>query len=320
MLLLDGKPVSEDFLKNYAEAKKIPFSEMQLKKPTTFKLSDSFFRVVRQREMTSGKSVERTMVSPHHAIEATMKWYNPFTGMTQMLSYVTNFIPNKDGSNLSEIEPVVFEYGFITVLQEQNDLYFFLNNHPLNQTNPKYKDENNRPSKPFMFREILPNAESRVLVDHETLVAKLTLKITDPSTKGYVNEEALRYLAKSYGYGSTVGKGRTDVEKFLLSYIKKNPAKVESDLTSASTEVMAILSDAIAYNVITYDAPYYKWSDLSKGKRTVNNGIICQVTSGLEPIDYFVNYMREKDSTGIFNQLKKELEDKKLAEIDSVTA
>ena len=320
MLLLDGKPVSEDFLAKYAEVKKIPFADLQLKKPTTFKLSDSFFRVIRQREMTSGKSVERTMVSPHHAIEATMKWYNPFTGMTQMLTYVTNFIPNKDGTNLSEVEPIVFEYGFITVLQEQNDLYFMLNNHPLCQTNPKYKDENNRPNKPFMFREILPNAESRVLVDHETLVAKLTLKITDPQTKGYVNEEALRYLAKSYGYGSTVGKGRTDVEKFLLSYIKKNPSQVENDLTSAATEVRAVLSDAIAYNVITFDLPYAKWVDTTKGKRTVNNGIICQIPNGLEPIDYFVNFMREKDNTGVFNQLKKELEDKKLAEIEAVTA
>jgi uncharacterized protein YggU (UPF0235/DUF167 family) len=171
-----------------------------------------------------------------------------------------------------------------------------------------------------MFREILPNAESRVLVDHETLVAKLTLKITDPQTKGYVNEEALRYLAKSYGYGSTVGKGRTDVEKFLLSYIKKNPSQVENDLTSAATEVRAILSDALAYNVIRMDLPYIKHVDLTKGKRTVNNGIICQVPNGLEPIDFFVNWMREKDNSGVFNQLKKELEDKKLAEIEAVTA
>jgi uncharacterized protein YggU (UPF0235/DUF167 family) len=171
-----------------------------------------------------------------------------------------------------------------------------------------------------MFREILPNAESRVLVDHETLVAKLTLKITDPQTKGYVNEEALRYLAKSYGYGSTVGKGRTDVEKFLLSYIKKNPSQVENDLTSAATEVRAVLADAIAYGVIKNDAPYWKWIDTSKGKRTVNNGIICQTAVGLEPIDHFVNWMRDKDNTGVFNQLKKELEDKKLAEIEAVTA
>ena len=57
--------------------------------------------------------------------------------------------------------------------------------------------------------------------------------------------------------------------------------------------------------------------DLSKGKRTVNNGIIVQCPSGLDPMDFFVNWMREKDNSGVYNQLKKELDDKKLAEYEA---
>jgi hypothetical protein len=315
MLLLDGKPVADTFLSDYAQTKRIDLQSLILKKPATFKLSDSFFQTVMQREMKSGKLVERPRVSPHFALEPTIKWMNPQTGLTQMLTYTTNFRSNDRGVNVAEVEPVVFEYGFLTVTTEQNDLYFWLNNHALNQTNPKYKDENNRPQKPFLFREVLPDLESTALVEHERLVAKLTLRVTDKDTKGYINDEALMYLVKSYGFGSTVGKGRKDAEKFILNFIKKNPTKVESDLTSAATEIRAVLADAIHYGVIVWDAPYYKFVDLSKGKRTVNNGIICQVTAGLEPIDYFVNWMREKDNTGVYAQLKKEVDSKKYAEV-----
>jgi hypothetical protein len=91
-------------------------------------------------------------------------------------------------------------------------------------------------------------------------------------------------------------------------------------LTSAATEIRAILSDAIAHGIIVQDLPYIKWTDLDKGKRKANNGIITQVPSGLDPLDHFVNWMRESDNSGVFNQLKKDLENKKLALADEQLA
>ena len=89
------------------------------------------------------------------------------------------------------------------------------------------------------------------------------------------------------------------------------------DITSAATEIRSVLADAVAYNVIKFDLPYIKWSDVSKGKRSVNNGVIVQIPNGLDQMDFFVNWMREKDNSGVYNQLKKELDDKKLAELEA---
>ena len=318
MLLINGKPVEDDFLVKYAQVKKKSLSDFTPKKTEAFKLQDSFFRRVRQREMKSGKMQDRVLVSPEFSIDATYQWYSPFTGMQVNLTYTKNYQPDNNGVNRSPINQVSFEYGIVTVDKEESDLYFWLLNHPLNQTNPKYlEDENQRPPKPFLFRQLLPDREANVFIDHEKTVSKVILMITDPTMKQYINDEALKHLAKSYGYGSVLNSGRKDLEKFVIGFAKKHPQKVLDDLTSAATEIRAVLADAEQYGVIKFDFPYVKWVDLSKGKRTVNNGIIVQCPSGLDPMDFFVNWMREKDNSGVYNQLKKELDDKKLAEYEA---
>ena len=267
--------------------------------------------------MRSGRIDERVVCPPEYGIPATYDWFNPITGSRDKLSYSNNFEPDNHGYNKNAFEQVILVDGFIEVRNGQSDLYFWLLNHPLNQTNEYYtQNASNRPPKPFVFKQVLPDRENMVFVNQEALVAKAVLMITDKGTKGYVNDEALTALAKAYGFGSTVNKGRKDLEAFMLKYAKNNPQKVIDDLTSSATEVRAILSDAVTYGVIKWDLPYVKFCDVSKGKRTVNNGIICQIPNGLDPMDYFVNYLREKDGSGVFNQLKKELEDKKIAEIE----
>lgn len=318
MLLINGKPVEDNFLHEIAEKQGKKIEDFLLDKPATFRLQDSFWTIKHQREMKSGKMTTRKLVSPEFSIDATYDWFNPLTGMTAKLTYTTAYQPDERGHNRNPISQVSFEYGFITVDKEQTDLYFWLNNHQLNQTNPKYlENANTRPPKPFLFKEVLPDRENQAMVDHETEVAELTLMFTSPKYKGYVNDEAIKTLAKAYGIGSLVGKGRKDIEKFMLPFVKQSPKKVKDDITSAAIEIRAVLSDATEYGVIKYDAPYFKWTEL-KGKKVVNNGIICSVAVGHEPIDFFVNFMREKDNSGVYQQIKKDLEAKKFAEAEEV--
>ncbi len=320
MLLINGKPVDDDFFHKLAAVQKKDIAEFQLKKPATFKLQDSFFTTKNQREMKSGKMTTRILVSPEFSIDATYDWYNPMTGMTAKLTYTSIYTPDERGYNKNPISQVSFEYGFITVDVHQTDLKFWLNGHPLNQTNPKYLDnESTRPPKPFLFRELLPDRENNALIDHEKLVASVTLMLTDSNYKGYINNESIKLLAKAYGIGSLADKGRKDIEKFLLKFVKQDPQKVLDDMRSSSIEIRSVLADAIEYGVIKHDAPHFKWTEL-KGKRVVNNGIICSVAVGQEPIDYFVNFMREQDNSGVYQQIKKDLEAKKIAEAEAVTA
>ena len=319
MLLLNGKPVADNFFESYATSMKVSKESLFVKETKKFRLTEAFFRRIRQREMKSGQTQERILVAPEYHIEPSIKWVNPTTGMTDILTYTTNFLPDQNGRNQAYVEPITFEYGWLTVLSGQNDLYFILNQHTLNKTNPKYADPSQKPNKPFTFTEVLPDKEANDFVDYERKVASIITILTDKDHRKYVNDEAVTSLAKSYGFGSVQGKGRNDVNKFLIEHAKKTPDKLLTDLTSATTEIRAVLSDAIAYGIIKKDLPYIKWVNLEKGKRTVNNGIICQVASGLEPMDYFVNWMREKDNSGVYNQLKKELDEKKLAEVESQT-
>lgn len=317
MLLLNGRPVGDDFLEKYAEATGAKREDLILKKTAKFRLAESFFTTKRQREMKSGAYVDRQLVAPEFHVEPSIKWVNPMTGMTDILTYTVNFLPDKDGVNKSYVEPITFEYGWLTVNEGESDLYFFLNQHDSNKTNPKYLKKGINPPKPPKFTEVLPDMESNSFVNYELSVAKVITMLTDKDNKKYVNDEVALSLAKAYGIGVTIGKGRNDINKFLIDFAKRNPQKLLDDLTSAATEIRALLADAVAYNVIKLDLPYVKWVDISKGKRTVNQGIICQVPNGLDPMDYFVSWMREKDNSGVYNQLKKELEDNKLAVVES---
>jgi len=320
MLLLNGKPVADDFFIKYAAATGTKLEDYILKKAARFRLAESFFTTKRQREMKTGAIAERQFVAPEFHIEPSIKWSNPMTGMTDILSYVVNFIPDNNGVHKGYTEPITFEYGWLTVDAGQNDLYFFLNQHGDNKTNPKYLKNGVNPSRPPKFMESMPDLESNSFVNYELSVAKVITKLTDKEAKGYVNDEVALSLAKAYGIGNTIGKGRNDINKFLIDFAKKNPTKLLDDLTSAATEIRAVLADCIAFNVIKWDMPYVKWVDVSKGKRSVNNGIICQIPNGLDEMDYFVQWMREKDNSGVYNQLKKELEDKKLAAVEELTA
>lgn len=319
MLLLNGKPVAGNFLEKQAQRQGKTLNDITLKKTTTFKLSDSYFRKTRLKEMRSGKFEEKIFCPPSFNLEPTYLWQNPETGMTEKLTYTTNYLPGVDGVNMGEVFPVEIEYGFITVDPTQNDLYYWLNNHPDNQTNPEYVSGKLKPKKPFRFYEVMPDVEAIKFVDHERIVSKAILMFTDKDTKGWVNDEALMHLAKSYGYGNTANAGRKDLEKFMLKHVKQNPQKVLNDISSAATEVRSVIADAVTFGIIKFDLPYVKWVDLSKGKRTANKGIICQISNGLDSMDFFVEWLREKDNSGVFNQMKKELDDKKLEALESAT-
>jgi hypothetical protein len=320
MLLLNGKPVEDDFLERTCKALELKVSDFRITKTKKFRLTEAFFRKIRQREMKSNRFEERILVAPEYHIEPTVKWTNPLTGMTDLLTYTTNYLPDVNGRNTAAVEPVTFEYGWLTVNEGQADLYFFLVSHELNKTNPRYKNPSVKPRKPFTFTEALPDLEANDFVEYEKNVALVITMLTDKDHKKYVNDAAVVELAKSYGFGDVSGKGRNDINKFLITYAKKNPNKLLDDLTSAATEIRAILADAITFGVIDFDLPYVRWRDISKGKRSVNHGIIYQVPNGLDPMDSFVTWMREKDNSGVFNQLKKELEDKKIAAIQTEMA
>jgi len=318
MLLLNRKPVAQEWLKDQCTLLGLKLENLQ--KPTTFRLVESYWRKVVQLEGNSNQMRERTFVAPEFHIEATYLYSNKQTGLTENLTYVRNFVPDASGHNSNAIEPIIFERGICAVDEGQADLFFFLLNSPINKNNPKYADGKTKPYKPFQFTQILPDVEASDFVDYELAISKAVSMIGDPSYKHYVNDEAAIALAKSYGYGSMLNKGRKDVNKFLIEKAKKNPTKLISDLTSATTEVRAVLADAIAHGIIVQDLPYIKWTDLDKGKRKANNGIITQVPSGLDPLDHFTYWMRENDNSGVFNQLKKELENKKLALADEQLA
>ena len=314
MLLLNRTPVASEWLKD--QCKLLGLELKNLQKPTTFRLVESYWRKVYQMEVNSNQMKERMFVAPEFHIEATYLYSNRQTGLTDNLTYVRNFIPDNSGHNQNAIEPIIFERGVLAVEEGQADLFFFLLNSPINKNNPKYANGLSKPSKPFQFTQILPDVEASDFLDYELAISKAVTMIGDATSKNYVNDEAAIALAKAYGYGSMLNKGRKDINKFLIEKAKKNPTKLISDLTSAATEIRAILSDAIAHGIIVQDLPYIKWTDLDKGKRKANNGIITQVPSGLDPLDHFVNWMRESDNSGVFNQLKKDLENKKLALAD----
>lgn len=297
MLLINKKPAPDGFL----TAQKAEV----LDKDKTFRLTESHFTEVRQKD-DKGHWHTRILTPKTWMILPSYQWFDAAKGQRYEITYTTNYLPNNEGYNLAFPEGLEFENGLLMVQAGQTDLYWFLTNHPACSDNSLYVSGKQSPQKPCQFKEIKPNVDSNLLVEFETKIAQLLLRVTMPSHKEYISDELATRLAKAYGFAFAYGKdGRQDINKFLIGIIRKNPDRFEHDILSANTERRALIGDAINLNVMRYDAPYFKWVNL-KGKKSVNEGIICQVTGGIDPTDFFAQWLVDQ-APEVLQQVKKEV-------------
>ena len=215
------------------------------------------------------------------------------------------------GDSLTKIE---FNKGFLTVEPGQEDLLLFLRSHEQNKTNTVwskvdgFNEQIYKPTKAFLFKEIIPEKEDAASYDLTHNRLKAQTAAFDP--KRIPMNKAI-VMATAYGLTDAKSKGEKGIRKFLYDNATANPDQFLTDMASNAFELKATVQSALSLRIIKFDAPYIQWTD-RKAKKFAE-GRICQVSAGMNPIDFFVQWLREKDKSGVMDELKRmvdeELED-----------
>lgn len=301
--------------KNLTNAEIIEALGGRIERPIKFSLTEQFQSVLRYiYQDGSIRNVVRMQET--FGLSNSMSTKNFKDGGTDRYTYYTHtqVRPGKDssdriylvGESLTKIE---FLKGFLTVDVGQEDLLLFLRKHEQNKTNPvwgevnRFKEQVNRPVKAFLFKEIIPEKEDALSYDIIHMRLKAQTAALDPKRIPYSRAVM---MATAYNLPNPKDKGEKSVRQFLYNQATAQPEQFLTDMASNKFELKATVQSAISLRIIKFDSPYMQWTE--KKSRRTGEGRICQIASGRDPVDYFVDWLRETDKSGVMEELKKMVE------------
>lgn len=303
--------------------KKEPYVGMRgIKKRVTFKITTPPLRA-----KTEDGIVERPLSSLSVPASYTKRNSN---GGHETVKYYENKTPIVSGSNGGEIRyrytPEFIEIinGEIVInTKDRPDLYYFLLNHPDNESNPIYEESASNPDAKelkgarrtaFQFFETdrdkaKKNTESLM---KETQVAGLIQIISD---ERQLNDKNALALYRVFGYPDADELEELEeyntVRAALISQAKTNPDLFQSKMDSAALFLEATVNDAISRNMIVYDqlGDFNGWmfpvsKENPKGKK------ICPIESHQyeQRIELLMDFLRtDKKGITVAKQLKEDL-------------
>lgn len=292
-----------------------------IKEPLKFELHSNMSRSRTLVDKETNHSMT-TMVFPdwHMAIE-TSNFYVPEKGGQGTLEQVylyTSKLKQQNETYLYQYKDsgkITFEKGIIVLQPGDEDVLLFLRMHDRNQSNIKYSwiDDRgeflHRVNKSFLFREVFPEKEAKV--SFTTSMARLVAAAAAMDSKALPDEAALS-MAISYGAPFNKQTPMDEVRVFLLEKAESDPKQFTHNVKSQSYLLKAMVSRAFEEKVITFDSTSKRvlWGKKVSIATTGNRPVIHQITRGLEAeyIDQMVIYLRDKDTTGITEKIRTELE------------
>lgn len=282
----------------------------KITKPIVFQLCDQFKSSIKLIHRGESKWTERWV--SNFGLRNEHQSRNFDTGGTDQYVYYTTATPDQINPQIRRFDvngngnKVSFTGGMVTISQGQEDLLLFLRAHEQNQTNKYFTitDERGKqkhfPKIQFLFKEIIPEMVNELKYDntHERLKAQTAA--FDPKRIPY---EAAVVMATAYGMTEARHTGEKNVRQFLYDNASKNPSLFLSNMTNSSFDIKAQLQSAVEFGIVSFDAPYWKWSEKKTG-----DARICSVPTGEDKLDYFVQWMREVDKSGVLEQVKQLVE------------
>jgi hypothetical protein len=254
---------------------------LQAKKPYLFKLTKSY----------PNNTVNR-LYPPRFIIKGIDIIYDAATGMQRQIRYAPgekSIFVDEQSDNV-KIGNIVFINGQLMVKKTQPLLYQFLMASNRNEGNPN-RDRGVLAS--FMLVDDDSSAKDN-LANAEKQIEAMNIVFN-------ISEDKL--LAHAMILGVDINRPIEQVKFDLKVKAEANPVKFIKDFNDPKAEKKYHVLLAEDYDIIGHDHYQYYW------KRGREKDVIVNIPIGKSPVDYFVDFLYEKDGEAVYSQILKQLEE-----------
>ncbi len=258
----------------------------KLKRPAVFKLNHKY------RGINNAMSPAEETIVRHKGFPTFCHIDDPEKGGVEM-RYTKSVQPKqeKGGGTIPIYTPTRIEFlmGFIVVLPNQPDLYYFLKNSPWfsedESKNSFYEVNKSKDADKNVSKVISTfNAQQYVLGD----------KALDPKEK--------KRVAVALGALGVDQMGPSEIDNYLLGFIDQDANKFLEEVQSKKLDVKVLVNEANNYGIIKYNGREWGWVD-DEGKFST----IVAVPRGMDslPMDWFIEWLLDTDNTGVLQEIEK---------------
>lgn len=288
-------------------------------KPKEIMLPETLGKTVIIELVDSAKGHRRTangMVKTNSTYLIPMKYnvVDPQTGVTTEIVFSGNRpIPFEGGHVKAGYDPEAFSISGDIVFNKKKDaekIYALI--HSIHcADNPKYSEEFATELKPIYRIKNLKN-ESKAKNANASRVSEALLIITN---REKITDSKIAKLYKAGGFSDAellIGNEEFENMRATLTDIAmKEPDKFFKIFEDGLSDTRVTIHDAITHGIINYvDGKGFTWG---KTINAHNKPLICSIPRGKElkeAVEIFINFLKLKDDTGVFEELKKELDEK----------
>lgn len=270
-----------------------PTAQLKGKDTVTFQLAAAYIAVV---PLGNGRS--KRMAPRNFLLPAEYTYIDKKDGpcMLRYAETINNSI-NKQGNPVKLFAPdsINFIAGVLVVKKNQPDLLEFLLNHPLNASNPDRDDTQHA-----RFYEVDPVKAEEEEFQHRVSTFEVTELIMKTMT-----EQEQRTALKIYGEMNVDHLDPKIVRNRLITIAtdmvmsKKDPRYGPQGfmrtIGAPTMKIKALVQDAIDRDLIKFDGKN-RWIWLEGDAK---GNVIVPVPSGQNHIDYFVDWMVNRDDSGV---------------------
>lgn len=283
------------------------------KKPTEIIVPSEFPKVIifelvepaRGRRITANgtKKVNSTYLIP-------LKYLlnDPETGQSKEILYSANGLVQRDGFGniLPSYEPEPFKMNGDVVLKKKEDagLVYALIHSIYCESNPVYKGDQASRLKPIFRVKNMKNNNQAELSNFRRMAEAMTI-ISDEVK---LTKEKVAKLYKAWGQSDAetllINEEYDTMRKLLAELASKDPNKFFAIFEDGLADTRATINDALEAKIINLKDGAFTWG----AEANKNTPKIFSAPKGKEQgeaIELFINHLRLKDDTGVFDEIKK---------------
>jgi len=261
-----------------------------------------------KRQMADGKIKH---VNSTYLIPMSYVIQDPKGEAVQILYSGQKVVPFEHGHIKSNFEPEPFAINgdFVRDRKKDAELIYALINSPFCADNPRFKGTRHESELRPIFRIKNLKQESTMRNLDYAKIASALAQITD---KVKVSDAKIAKLYKAGGYKDAeilIENGDYETMRLRLSELATSDVnKFFEIFDDGLTDTRVVIQDAYDKGVVSLTDKGFVWGE--KVKNVKPSQLICSIPKGKsqkEAVELFINFLRIKDTTGVYDQMKEEL-------------
>lgn len=329
MIKINGKTLSTQEIYNRLKISQglktnEPNATVQIQTPITFRQTDSYMQMVPMVDKMGATFYKKRYGRSFGLQISNTNFYNDENGMIQSEQTVifTNesYVDDKPVYKYEGLDRITFNDGYLTLNAGQEDLLLYLRLHERCQTNHKWMqvdadgEPRYKPSKPFLFTEILPEKNASNDYDKVKKITAVQVLCLDETRMPL---DLLIDMASSYGFGNAAKTPPKQVRVWLSQKAVENPDKFLKDYNSQAFKLSATIATAFSLGILTLgEGRRVSWGKETPFFAGKAKSIIMQLPAGSEANKHEVvaSKLVEKGDSETVEAIKKLIEAKRPAQ------